>query len=204
MFTGLVGAVGCVESMKKKGAGARLRLSAPKAFLDGESTGASIACAGACLTIAQMGEDWFEADVSPETLACTHLKDWRAGRAVNLEASLGAGEKIGGHFVFGHVDGVARITEVGAEGGYRRIEVAPPASLMPFLAPKGSVALDGVSLTINDAAEARFGALLIPHTLAQTTFNTLTPGAAVNIEADMLARYAARAAGALLAAQAGR
>jgi riboflavin synthase len=154
--------------------------------------GASIACSGACLTVVEKGEGWFAADVSAETLARTTLGTWRAGSKVNLERALKLGDEFGGHIVLGHVDGVAEVVERRPEGDSLRFSFAVPASLAKAIASKGSVALDGVSLTVNEVEGARFGVNIIPHTQACTTFGTAQIGDRVNLEIDVLARYVAR------------
>ena len=159
--------------------------------------GASIACSGACLTVVEKGEGWFAADVSAETLACTTLGGWRAGAKVNLERALRLGDEFGGHIVLGHVDGVAEIVERRPEGDSVRFAFLAPAALARAIAPKGSVALDGVSLTVNEVSDnevagARFGVNIIPHTQACTSFGAAQVGDRVNLEIDVLARYVAR------------
>ena len=189
MFTGIVTHTGTVRRMRKANGGARVEI---EAGLGGLSAGASVACAGVCLTVTEAGEDWFAADVSSETLARTTLGSWDAGTAVNLERPLRAGDEIGGHFVLGHVDGVAEVEGRREDGDSVRLHVAAPDGLAALLAPKGSVALDGVSLTVNEVDGARFGVDIIPHTLAGTTLGAAVPGTRLNLEADPLARYAAR------------
>jgi riboflavin synthase len=154
--------------------------------------GASIACSGPCLTVVERGPGWFAVEASSETLARTTLGEWRAGRRVNLEQALRLGDELGGHLVSGHVDGVARIAAVEPEGGSLRLTVVPPPNLARFIAPKGSVALDGVSLTVNEAVGERFGINIIDHTRGATTFGEVRPGDRVNLEIDLLARYVAR------------
>ena len=159
--------------------------------------GASIACSGACLTVVEKGEGWFAADVSAETLACTTLGGWRAGAKVNLERALRLGDEFGGHIVLGHVDGVAEIVERRPEGDSVRFAFLAPVTLARAIAPKGSVALDGVSLTVNEVSDnevagARFGVNIIPHTQACTSFGAAQIGDRVNLEIDVLARYVAR------------
>jgi len=159
--------------------------------------GASIACSGACLTVVEKGEGWFAADVSAETLACTTLGGWRAGAKVNLERALRLGDEFGGHIVLGHVDGVAEIVERRPEGDSVRFAFLAPVTLARAIAPKGSVALDGVSLTVNEVSDnevagARFGVNIIPHTQACTSFGAAQVGDRVNLEIDVLARYVAR------------
>ena len=160
--------------------------------MDKVDIGASIACSGACLTVVEKGDDWFSVDVSAETLACTTLGSWTEGRRINLEPSLRLGAELGGHLVQGHVDGVAQVVDRRPDGDSLRFEFEVPAAFSRYIARKGSVALDGVSLTVNDVDGRRFGVNIIPHTAEQTTFGTLQKGDNVNLEVDLLARYVAR------------
>jgi riboflavin synthase len=198
MFTGIITDIGQVLAIEARG-DARIRIGcgfAPQTV----DLGASIACSGVCLTVVDKGSaaggHWFDVDVSAETLSRTTLGGWQPGTAVNLERSLRVGDELGGHIVSGHVDGVGRIESIVAEGDSKRFLIAAPAGLAPYLAVKGSVALDGVSLTINsveDGANAvRIGVNIIPHTQSWTRFGTALAGDAVNIEIDTLARYVAR------------
>lgn len=191
MFTGLISDVGAV--LARNGGHMTLR----SAFaLKPEHTGASICCDGVCLTatsIKPLGKGAeFTVDVSNETLAKTTLNDWQKGRRVNLERSLKAGDELGGHIVSGHVDGVAKIIGVTNDGDSRRFLFEAPEHLARYIAPKGSVALDGTSLTVNEVSGARFGVNLIPHSLTVTTWGAKTPGEFVNLEVDVFARYVAR------------
>jgi riboflavin synthase len=158
--------------------------------------GASIACDGCCLSVVTVRADGhgsaFTVDVSNETLSKTTLGAWQVGRPVNLERALRAGDELGGHIVSGHVDGVARLLDVRPDGESRRVLLELPAHLAPYAAPKGSIALDGISLTVNEVAGARFGVNLIPVTLTQTTWGRKKPGDEVNVEIDLFARYVAR------------
>ena len=158
--------------------------------------GASIACSGVCLTVVAVESGGFSVQASVETLSCSTLGDWIEGTAVNLERALRVGDELGGHIVSGHVDGVARILDRRPEGELVRFVIAAPPALMPFIAPKGSVALDGVSLTVNEVDSDRFGVNIIPHTLSHTGFGEARPGQCMNIEIDPLARYVARLIGA--------
>jgi riboflavin synthase len=163
----------------------------------GTALGASIACSGCCLTATALGPDWFAVAVSAETLAHTAIGGWVVGTSVNLERSLRLGDELGGHMVSGHVDGLGRVVSVTPENGSLRLLIAVPAPLHRFVARKGSVAVDGVSLTVNDIVDLPeggqgFGVNIIPHTAAQTTLGLRRPGDAVQIEIDMLARYVAR------------
>jgi riboflavin synthase len=156
--------------------------------------GASIACSGCCLTAVELHADRFAVDASAETLACTTLGTWKVGTRVNLERSLKVGDELGGHIVSGHVDGVGKALSKTPENGSIRWRFQVPAELARFIAAKGSVAIDGTSLTVNDVQGDTFGVNIIPHTASVTRFGTLAPGDAVNIEIDMLARYVARLA----------
>ena len=158
--------------------------------------GASIACNGCCLTVTSLTPEpegcIFTVDVSNETLAMTTLGDWPSGHRINLERALRAGDELGGHIVSGHVDGVAELTDVQPDGDSRRFTFAAPKELAKFIAPKGSVALDGTSLTVNEVEAASFGINLIPHTLTATTWGGKKPGDLINLEIDLFARYVAR------------
>lgn len=193
MFTGIIAHVGRVESAEPGAGGNGLRLAIATEF---DSTridqGASIACNGACLTVVESGPRWFAADVSRETLAHTTLGDWRPGRRINLERALRLGDELGGHMVLGHVDGVGSLAELQEEGADRRLVVDVPAELAPFIARKGSVAVDGISLTVNSVENNRFTVNVIPYTWQHTALADLGAGDKVNIEIDMMARYAAR------------
>ena len=190
MFTGIITDLGEVRSVEKRGG---TRLAVTTAYETGSiEIGASIACSGACLTVVDKGADWFAADVSAETLNCTTLGTWRAGTRVNLERPLRLGDELGGHIVLGHVDGVARIVSREPEGESVRLAFAVPDALSGFIAAKGSVTLDGVSLTVNRVEDSRFEVTLVPHTLRCTAFGAARPDDHVNLEIDMLARYIAR------------
>ncbi len=191
MFTGIVTDLGRIAAVEERGAGRRLRV---ETGYDPATVpiGASIACAGACLTVVAKGPGWFAVDVSKETLERTTLRDWAAGTRVNLERALRLSEELGGHLVLGHVDSVATLVARAPEGESVRLVFEAPAALAPFVASKGSVALDGVSLTVNEVEGRRFGVNIIPHTLKVTTLGGLKPGDRVNLEVDVLARYVAR------------
>jgi riboflavin synthase len=197
MFTGIVTDLGRVTWLDR---GDILELSIATRF-DAATIpiGASIACSGACLTVVAVEPGVFSVQASAETLACTTLGEWREGTLVNLERPLRLGDELGGHLVSGHVDGVARIVERRPEGQSVRFAFEAPAALMRFVAPKGSVALDGVSLTINEVSEMGFGVNIVPHTLSCTNFGAAQPGQRMNLEIDTIARYVAR----LLAVQEG-
>ena len=192
MFTGIVTDVGIVRSAEQRG---DLRLQIQTGYdLDSLDLGASIACSGVCLTVVDKGEDWFAVDVSAETVSRTAADQWREGARLNLERSLRMGDELGGHIVTGHVDAVAEVVGVCPEGASTRIGVSVPRALGPMIAPKGSVSLDGVSLTVNDVREAEDGTThfsinIIPHTAQNTTLGEIKPGRQLNVEVDVLARY---------------
>jgi riboflavin synthase len=192
MFTGIITDIGELTER----AGGRLTIRSSYAA-QGIAIGASIACDGACLTATTVtaagSGSLFTVDVSNETLSKTTLGDWRPGQRINLERSLKAGDELGGHIVSGHVDGVARILDIRPDGESRRFTVEMPPPLARYVASKGSVALDGISLTVNDVDQTRFGVNLIPHTLTHTTWGAKKPGDRVNLEIDVLARYVLRA-----------
>lgn len=192
VFTGIIQAVGALGRREPRGSGHRLHVRAPFAALE---PGESVAVDGACLTVAQPETGGFAADVSLETERRTTLGQLRPGARVNLERALAVGERLGGHFVSGHVDGVCQIESVRALGGDRLVRVRAERELMPLIAVKGSVSLDGVSLTVNAIHGDGFDLLLIPHTLAATTLSLLAPGQTRNLEVDVLARYVARVLG---------
>ncbi len=197
MFTGIVTDVGRVVAVEETDGGKRVRIAT--AYDTGRiDIGASIACDGVCLTVVMLSpEGWFAVDVSAETLACTAIGAlWADGRRVNLERALRVGDELGGHIVSGHVDGVAQIEALRADGDSTRVVLEAPRALARYIAPKGSVALNGTSLTVNDVedggAGCRFGVNLIPHTMAATTWREAAPGDPVNLEVDTMARYVAR------------
>jgi riboflavin synthase len=190
MFTGIITDLGQVRHLRR---GDLLDLTVATAF--DTSTipiGASIACSGACLTVVAVEPGAFSVQASVETLAHTTLGQWEVGTPVNLERSLRLGDELGGHLVLGHVDGLGRIVERRPEAESVRFVVEVPIGLARFIAPKGSVALDGVSLTVNELAQDRFGVNIIPHTLSCTTFGQAQPGQQMNLEIDLIARYVAR------------
>jgi len=194
MFTGITTDVGTVRSAEQRG---DLRLTIASGYdLGSVDLGSSIACSGVCFTVVDKGDDWFAVDVSGETLSRTARDLWREGSRLNLERSLRIGDELGGHLVSGHVDGVADVTEVRLDGGSTRITVRAPADLSPYLAPKGSITLDGVSLTVNevrdDGGSAIFTVNIIPHTGAHTTFGEIAVGRQLNVEIDVIARYLER------------
>lgn len=196
MFTGIITGMGEVRSLSPIGEGQdmRLAIAAPWADTGSIAVGASIACGGCCLTAVEVGPDWFAVDVSGETLSKTKLGGWAAGSRMNLERSLRVGDELGGHIVSGHVDGLGQVRSVVPENGSWRVRIEVPRELSRFIAQKGSVAVDGVSLTVNDVEGDAFGVNVIPHTWGATTLGSLTAGDRVHIEIDMLARYVARLA----------
>lgn len=191
MFTGIITDRGRLRAIADADGGRRLEVETAYETA-AIPIGASIACSGACLTAVELGPDWFAADVSAETLACTTLGHWQVGRAINLERPLGVGDELGGHMVLGHVDGVGELVERWPDGGSARFAIVAPAAIARFIALKGSICVDGVSLTVNEVDGARFGVNIIPRTLEATSFADLDSGAPVNLEVDVLARYVAR------------
>ena len=194
MFTGIITDVGAIETVEDRG-DLRIRIATAydTATVD---LGASIACSGVCLTVVDKGPGWFAVDVSHETVSRS-ADQWVAGRQLNLERALKVGDELGGHIVTGHVDGVGTVLGICPDGDSKRIGIAVPAALAPFIAAKGSITLDGVSLTVNEVSDqpdgsAHFAINLIPHTQAVTTLGALTQGQAVNLEIDVLARYLQR------------
>jgi len=193
MFTGIITDIGKVRAVRAEGAGRDRRFEIATTFdLNGVAIGASIACSGPCLTVVEKGPGWFAVEASAETLALTTLGEWGAGTPVNLERSLAAGDEIGGHLVSGHVDAVVRVLSRQEEGGSIRFAVELPPALAPYVARKGSVSLEGVSLTVNDVQGASFGINIISHTAEQTTLGGMAAGRRLNMEVDMLARYVER------------
>lgn len=195
MFTGIVTDIGRVRSIEQRD---DLRLTISTAFdLPTVDLGASIACSGCCLTVVDKGPDWFAVDVSHESIARTAAELWTQGAHLNLERALRLGDELGGHLVTGHVDGIGRVIGVCPDGGSLRIGIAAPADLAPFIAAKGSITLDGVSLTVNDVKDdaestTHFSVNIIPHSAQHTTLGAVTSGRELNIEIDVLARYLKR------------
>ena len=195
MFTGIITDVGTIESVEPRG---DLRARIGTSYdMSGVAIGASIACSGACLTVVDKGPGWFAVDISGETQAKTAKGLWAAGTQLNLERALKVGDELGGHIVTGHVDAVATVVEMRAEGDSWRVSFEAPASVAAYIAPKGSICLDGVSLTVNEVAGTsaggvRFGVNVIPHTAQATTFGALGVGREINLEIDVLARYLGR------------
>lgn len=194
MFTGLVADTGVVERVLPRQGGARIAIRPRALDVAALVAGESVACSGACLTVVGTGQGLVEFDAVPETLSRTTLGAWRPGTEVNLERALALGERLGGHLVQGHVDAVGEILSVRPEGQGRRIAISLPAPIAPLVAEKGSIAVDGISLTVASAGRDRFEVAVIPETLARTTLGRAAGGARVNLEADVLARHVARLA----------
>ena len=195
MFTGIVRSVGTVVGVDPFDSGdRRLRISAAGIAAPALEIGASLSVSGVCLTIVESTNDVVAMDVSSRTLADTVLGEWSVGQSVNLEPALAAGDALGGHFVTGHVDGAAEVLQVRGDGRSVELVLFPPRELNRFIAPKGSVALDGVSLTVNDVSRDSFSVNLVPHTLSETTLSDCRVGSRLNLEIDIIARYVARLA----------
>jgi len=194
MFTGIVSDIGTIEAAERQG---DLRVRVATAYeTDGLDLGASVSCSGVCLTVVDKGPGWMAFDVSGETISRTAEGQWTAGRRLNLERALRLGDELGGHIVTGHVDGIGTVKDVHEEGGSHRVTIAAGPEIAPYVAAKGSITVDGVSLTVNDIRDTENGVEfmlnIIPHTAAVTTFADLKPGQAVNLEIDVLARYLQR------------
>lgn len=195
MFTGIINDIGRIEAVEARG-DLRLRVGC-RYDMEQVDLGASIACSGVCLTVVDKGDNWFAVDVSAETQSRTAPGMWAEGRALNLERALKVGDELGGHIVTGHVDGIGEIAAADPSGDSLRIGIVAGPGVAPYVAAKGSIALDGVSLTVNEIEPLpdggiAFGINLIPHTAAQTTFGAIRPGDRINIEIDILARYLGR------------
>ncbi|WP_170366908.1 riboflavin synthase [Ruegeria arenilitoris] len=192
MFTGIVTDIGTIIELEQQGdLRARIRTGYDTSGID---IGASIASDGVCLTVIALGDDWYDVQISAETVSKTNLDGWKLGSRVNLERALKVGDELGGHIVSGHVDGVAEIVAMAEEGDSTRVTLRAPNDLARFIAPKGSVALNGTSLTVNDVDGCDFGINFIPHTKEVTTWGAAKVGDRVNLEIDTLARYVARLA----------
>jgi riboflavin synthase len=190
MFTGIVTDIGTVKSLEKRGdLRARIQTAYDTSTID---IGASIASDGVCLTVIALGDDWYDVEISAETVSKTNLDTWVEGRRVNLERALKVGDELGGHIVSGHVDGVATIEAMQNEGDSTRFTFRAPDALARYIAPKGSVALNGTSLTVNEVDGCTFGVNIIPHTKEATTWGQAKAGDRINLEIDTLARYVAR------------
>ena len=197
MFTGIITDLGRVRRLRRgSGPDGGLELTIATAYaMDEIPLGASIACSGPCLTVVAVEPGAFSVQASAETLARSTLGDWVEGTPVNLERALRLGDELGGHLVSGHVDGVARLLDRRPEGDSIRLTIEAPAALMRYIAPKGSMALDGISLTVNEVEGSRFGVNIIPYTLAHTSLSEAVPGQRMNFEIDTIARYVARLLG---------
>lgn len=194
MFTGIITDIGTIEAVEQRGdLHVRIATAYDTSAID---IGASIACSGACLTVVQKGPGWFAVDLSAESVSRTPEGRWRTGARLNLERALKVGDELGGHIVTGHVDGIGVVETIAAEGDSIRVTILAPAAIAAHLAPKGSITVDGVSLTVNtveDRADGTiFGLNIIPHTAQVTTLSELAPGKAVNLEIDILSRYLGR------------
>ncbi len=195
MFTGIITDIGTIVATEQRGdLHVRIACSYDTGSID---IGASIACSGACMTVVELGPDWFAIDISGESVSRTAADRWVTGRKLNLERSLKLGDELGGHIVTGHVDGVGTVASLGTDGDSKRFEIRAPAELAPYLAEKGSITVDGVSLTVNTITDqpdgsTLFGLNIIPHTAAVTTIGLLEVGDSVNLEIDVLARYLRR------------
>ncbi|UXX82900.1 riboflavin synthase [Roseovarius pelagicus] len=190
MFTGIITDQGTIRQLEQRGdLRARIGCGYDTASID---IGASIACDGVCLTVIALGDDWFDVEISAETVSKTNLSQWVETRQINLERALKVGDELGGHIVSGHVDGVAEVVRIAEDGDSTRVTLRAPDTLARFIAPKGSVALNGVSLTVNEVDDCEFGINFIPHTKEVTTWGQVALGDAVNLEIDTLARYVAR------------
>ncbi|MBL6951063.1 MAG: riboflavin synthase [Alphaproteobacteria bacterium] len=192
MFTGIITDIGRIEKVEP--AGDTKFVIASQYDSASIAIGASICCSGVCLTVVDKAPGWFSVTASAETLACSNLSDWRVDTSINLERALKVGDELGGHIVSGHVDGVVEIAGIQQDGDSLRFRFTLPDQLAPYIAPKGSVCLNGVSLTVNEVDESGFGINIIPHTQEMTTFGRAEAGDRVNLEIDVLARYVARLA----------
>ena len=192
MFTGIVQAIGEVRAITPRGGDVELLFATGALSLEGVATGDSISVSGCCLTVTRLTADSFAADASLETLQVTTLGRWQVGQRVNLEKALRTGDALGGHYVTGHVDGIATVVSTATDARSLRMNFDVPAPLARYIARKGSVCIDGVSLTINDVAQNCFSVNLIPHTLEVTTLGACRPGTQVNLEVDIIARYVER------------
>lgn len=193
MFTGIVTDIGEIIDIEQRG---DLRVRVGTAYdIKGIDIGASIACNGVCLTVIALGaqpRNWFDVEISAETVSATNVGEWQMGKRLNLERALKVGDELGGHIVSGHVDGVAQVMQIREEGDSTRLTFRAPQKLAKFIAPKGSVALNGTSLTVNEVEGSDFGINIIPHTKTATTWGEVAEGDLINIEIDTMARYVAR------------
>lgn len=190
MFTGIITDMGRIAELEH---GASLRARIETVYdMSTVDLGASIACDGCCLTVVEMGPNWFDVEISAESISKTNIGNWAVDKRVNLERALKVGDELGGHIVSGHVDGVAEIVKIEEDGGSTRVTLRAPEALAKYIAPKGSVALNGTSLTVNEVNGCDFGINFIPHTKQVTTWGEMTVGQGINLEIDTLARYVAR------------
>ena len=189
MFTGLITDIGTVDRVTTSDAGREFRI---RSSYEGLADGESIAVSGVCLTVREHGDGWFTVAAVVTTLGRTTIGDWKEGRRVNLERALAAGDRLGGHFVLGHVDACAQVERVERQGDALLVDLALPGELLPLIVPHGSIAVDGVSLTTNRISGAEFSINIIPHTIEMTTFKHLAAGSRVNLEIDLIARYVER------------
>lgn len=192
MFTGIIESLGRLQQIEAVGGDVRLTVVSGDGYLQGANLGDSIAVNGVCLTAVAFVEGGFIADVSSETLAATTAQHWRAGRPVNLEKALTPNKSLGGHLVSGHVDGVGQLVEKHEDARGWRLSFEAPKEIAKYIARKGSITIDGISLTVNTVQGARFGVMIVPHTWQHTTLGTLTVGGSVNLEVDLIARYLER------------
>jgi riboflavin synthase len=195
MFTGIIAAVGSVEQLEPRGGDLRLTINTGKLDIADMQLGESVATSGVCLTVVEKSNRSYVADVSVETLSCTTIGDWSVGQQVNLERALRLADRLGGHLVSGHVDGIGEILERRSTARAEQFVVRAPQSLSKYLAFKGSVAVDGISLTLNAVSKDGFELTIVPHTLAETTMTNYKPGTKVNLEVDLVARYLERLQG---------
>jgi riboflavin synthase len=192
MFTGIIQAIGQIRRLERRGGDARLEIAAGKLPLNDLKAGDSVACNGACLTVTDFGSDWFAADVSVETLGVTTLGHLKTGARINLEKALALGDRLGGHLVSGHVDGIGEIVSLGPDARSTRVRVRAPRELARYIAHKGSICVDGTSLTVNRVEGAEFELNIIPTTMIETIFGDYRSGSRVNLEVDVIARYLER------------
>lgn len=197
MFTGIITDIGRIRAVHHAGDQEKDRRFEIETAFDTASIalGASIACSGVCLTVVETGDNWFAVQASAETLGCTSLGSWTGDTRINLERAMKLGDELGGHIVSGHVDGVGQVETITSEAESHRFRIQAPAALSRMIAPKGSITVEGVSLTVNEVEGDVFGVNIIPHTMSETTLGFLAAGAPVNLEVDMLARYVARLLG---------
>ena len=191
MFTGIISDIGTIRQCEKQAGGLKIVIET-QLSTDNWAIGASIACSGACLTVVEKQKNSFTVEISPETIACTNLKNWQVGSRINLEAALKLGDALDGHLVTGHIDGLAKLHSIKQQGNSWHVMLEIPAELQKFVAEKGSLTVDGVSLTVNKVHDPLIDLMIIPHTWTQTCFQSYKAGDYLNIEIDIMARYAAR------------